>query len=105
MKKKLFIVLFGVAAISLTGCYTQLVVEEYDDTYVYQEPQPIIIILPVPYPQPIPLPAPPHYPPKKPLQPVYKIRKPVPPPPNNDRIRDDIRNSGGRNDGGKRSRR
>ena len=36
MKKHLSIVLFGIVAISLTGCYTQLVIEEDDDRYVYQ---------------------------------------------------------------------
>ena len=46
MKKYISIVLFGVAAISLTGCYTQLVIEENDDSYVYQEPIPVIIYYP-----------------------------------------------------------
>lgn len=99
MKKHLFIVLFGVAAVSLTGCYTQLVVEENDDSYV----QPIIIYYPVPEPIPTPAPLPP--PPTKPDEPVYKIRKPVTPPPSKDRVRDDIRNSGGRNESGRNSRR
>ena len=105
MKKHLFIVLFGVSAISLTGCYTQLVVEENDDSYVYQEP--IYYPQPVPVPEPIPFPAPPPRPPIKPDQPIYKERKPVapPPPPSKDRVRDDIRNSGGRNESGRNSRR
>jgi len=98
MKKQLSLVLFGIVAISLTGCYTQLVIEEDDDSYVYQEPY-------YPAPEPIFIPVPAPHPPKRPVQPVYKIRKPVTPPPNNDRIRDDIRNSGGRNDGGRKSRR
>ena len=102
MKKHLFIVLFGVAAISLTGCYTQLVVEENDDDYVYQEPVPVIIYYPVPVPEPIYLPAPP---PRPPDQPIYKERKPVTPPRSKDRVRDDIRNSGGRNESGRNSRR
>jgi len=100
MKKQLSIVLFGIAAISLTGCYTQLVVEENDDRYVYQEPIPVIIYYPAP--EPIFLPAPP---PTNPVETVYKIRKPVTPPSNNDRIRDDIRNSGGRDESGRNSRR
>lgn len=100
MKKQLSIVLFGIAAISLTGCYTQLVVEENDHSYVYQEPIPVIIYYPAP--EPIFLPAPP---PTNPVEPVYKIRKPVTPLSNNDRIRDDIRNSGGRDESGRNSRR
>ncbi len=103
MKKQLSLVLFGIVAISLTGCYTQLVVQENDDIYVYHEPVPVIIYYPAPEPIFIPVPAP--HPPKRPVQPVYKIRKPVTPPPNENRIRDDIRNSGGRNDGGRKSRR
>jgi hypothetical protein len=106
MKKHLSIVLFGIATISLTGCYTQVVVEENDDSYVYQEPVPVIIYYPVP--EPILVPGPPPHPPIKPIKPEYKIRKPdktVTPPPKNERIRDDIRNSGGRNDGGRKSRR
>jgi len=103
MKKHLSIVLFGIAAISLTGCYTQIAVQENDDSYVYNEPIPIIVYYPVPDPILVPIPpgqAPPH----KPVQPKIKIRKPVPPP-SNDRIRDNLRNSGGRNQGGKRNRR
>ncbi len=103
MKKQLSLVLFGIVAISFTGCYTQLVVQENDDIYVYHEPVPVIIYYPAPEPIFIPVPAP--HPPKRPVQPVYKIRKPVTPPPNENRIRDDIRNSGGRNDGGRKSRR
>jgi hypothetical protein len=103
MKKQLFIVLFVVAAISLTGCYTQLVVEENDDSYIYSEPVPIIIYYPVP--EPIYLPVPLPCPPQEPVQPIYKERKPETPPPSKDRVRDDIRNSGGRNDGGRNSRR
>jgi len=149
MKKHLSIILFGVAAISLTGCYTQLVIEEDDDSYVYQEPIPVIIYYPAP--EPIPFPAPLPHPPIKPVKPEYKtrpiinppnkyrkpitrphtgdikrpgktrnpvtpptrddfrspgkIRKPVTPPPNKDRIKDDNRNSGGRNDDGRKSRR
>ena len=110
MKKRLFIVLFGVAAISLTGCYTQVAVQGDNDSYTYSAPASVIIII-EPTPPPViihPIIGGPHplpHPPQKPLEPVYKIRKPVTPPPNNDRIRDDIRNSGGRNDGGRKSRR
>jgi hypothetical protein len=79
MKKHLSIVLFGIAAISLTGCYTQVVVEENDDNYTYSDPTPIIIIEPTP---PIliihPIIGGPHpHPPKKPVEPPYKIRKPI----------------------------
>lgn len=103
MKNHLSIVLFGIAAISLTGCYTQLVVSVNNDTYVYHEPIPVIIYYPAP--EPILVQAPLPHPLKEPVQPIYKIRKPETPPPNNDRISDDIRNSGGRNEGGRRSRR
>lgn len=146
MKKYISILLFGVTAISLTGCYTQVAVEENDDSYTYSDPTPIIIIEPSPpilIIQPIiggPHPLP--HPPTNPVEPPYKIRKPtkkrphtdyfrrpvrtrdpvtpptrddfrspgkirepVTPPPNNDRIRDDIRNPGGRHDGGRKGRR
>jgi len=133
MKKHLSIVLFGIAAISLTGCYTQLVIEENDDSYVYQEPY-------YPVPDPIILPEEPYYPPTNPVEPEYKtrpikrppgskirnpgrkrdpitppkrddfrnpgkIREPVTPPPVKDRIRDDIRKRSGSNQDGKKSRR
>jgi hypothetical protein len=75
MKKHLSIVLFGIALISLSGCYTQVAVEENDDSYVYQEPVPVIIYYPVI--EPVILPAPPHPPPTKPVEPPYKIRKPI----------------------------
>ena len=96
-------VLLGVAASSLTGCYTQLVVEENNDSYVYQEPIPVIIYYPVP--EPVLLPTPPHHPPQRPVEGEYKMRKPESPPPNNDRVRNDIRNSGGRNNDGRNRRR
>jgi hypothetical protein len=103
MKKHLSIILFGIAAITLTGCYTQVVVEENDDSYVYQEPVPVIIYYPVPEPIYLPAPIPPV--PQEPVRPIYKERKPVTSPPKKDRVRDDIRNSGGRNDNGRNSRR
>ena len=125
MKKQLSLVLFGLAAINLTGCYTQVAVQEDDDSYIYQ---PIIYY---PAPEPIPFPAPLPHPPTKPVEPEYKtrpinsppggkirnpgkirepvtprkrddfrnpgkIREPVTPPPSNDRIKDDSRNPGGR---------
>jgi len=96
-------ILFGVAAISLTGCYTQVAIEENDDSYVYQEAIPVIIYYPVP--EPIYLPAPLPNPPQEPVQPIYKERKPVTTPTGKDRVRDDIRNSGGRNESGRNSRR
>lgn len=104
MKKHLSIALFGITAISLTGCYTQIAVQD-DDSYVYYEPPPINILLPALYPQPVPVPSPgpiipfPENPPEK-----VKIRKSATPPQNDDRIRDDLRNSGGRNEGRRRSR-
>ena len=103
MKNHLSIVLFGIAAISLTGCYTQLVVPENNVTYVYHEPIPVINYYPTH--EPIIAQAPLPHQPKESVRPIYKIRKPETPPPNNDRISDDIRNSGGRNEGGRRSRR
>ncbi len=134
MKRNLIIVLFAITSISLSGCYTQLVVEENDDSYVYR---PIIYY---PAPEPIPFPAPLPHPPTKPVEPEYKtrpikrppgdnirnprkkrdpvtpprrddfrnhdkIREPVTPPPSNDRIKDNSRNPGGRNDGGRKNRR
>ena len=135
MKKNLIIVLLAITSISLTGCYTQVAVQEDDDSYVYQ---PIIYY---PAPEPIPFPAPIPYPPKEPEQPIYKerkpikrppggnirnpgkkrdpitppkrddfrnhdnIRKPVTPPKSNDRITDDSRYPGGRHDGGRKGRR
>jgi hypothetical protein len=105
MKKQLFMVLFGMTSISLTGCYTQVAVEENDDSYIYQEPVPVIIYYPVPVPEPVFLPAPTPPPPKRPEQPIYKDRKPETPPKSKDRVRDDIRNSGGRNESGRTSRR
>ena len=46
------------------------------------------------------------HPPQKPLEPIYKERKPVKnPTPSKDRIRDDLRNSGGRNDEERKSKR
>jgi hypothetical protein len=108
MKKLLSIMLFGIAAISFTGCYTQIAVqeEENDDSYTYSDPAPIIIIEPAPPPVIIrPIIGGPHPLPNLPQQPVYKTRKPVAPPRSNVRKRDDIRNSGGRNEGRKRNRR
>jgi len=134
MKKQLSLVLFGLAAINLTGCYTQVAVQEDDDSYIYQ---PIIYY---PAPEPIPFPAPLPHLPTKPVEPEYKtrpikhppggkirnpgkkrdpvtpprrddfrnhdkIREPVTPPPSNDRIKDNSRNPGGRNDGGRKNRR
>ncbi|MCH7962999.1 MAG: hypothetical protein IH852_03580 [Bacteroidetes bacterium] len=138
MKNHLSIVLFGIAAISLTGCYTQLLVPENNDTYVYHEPIPVIICYPAP--EPILVQAPLPYPPTNPVKPEYKTRPITPPrrdgirnpgkkrdpvtppqrddirnpgkrrnhvtqPPSNDRIKDDSRNPGGRNDGGRKNRR
>ena len=104
MKKFIPFILVGLVTLIFTACYTQIAISD-NDSYVYHEPPPIIILLPVPYPPPVPVPPRqnipfPENPPKK-----EKIRKPATPPPNNDRIRDDLRNSGGRNEGGRRSRR
>lgn len=130
MKKHLSILLFGVAAISFTGCYTR-------DCSLYQEP--VIIYYPVP--EPVYLPEEPYYPPPtNPAEPEYKtrpitrphtgdirrpgiirnpvtppkrddfrnpgkIRVPVTPPPIKDRIKEDNRNPGGKNQDGRISRR
>jgi len=130
MKKHLSIVLFGIAAISFTGCYTR-------DCSLYQEP--VIIYYPVP--EPDYFPEEPYYPPPtNPVEPDYKtrpinsppggkirnpgkkrdpvtprkrddfrnpgkIREPVTPPQSKERIKDDNRNPGGRNDDGRKSRR
>jgi len=106
MKKYLFIILFGIITFGLAGCYTQIAMQENDDSYTYSDPAPIIIIEPAPPPVIIrPIIGGPHPLPNPPQQPVYKTRKPIAPPRSNVRKRDDIRNSGGRNEGGKRNRR
>ena len=107
MKKFIPLILVWLTTLIFTGCYTHIAV---DDSYTYSDPTPIIIIEPAPPPVVIirPIIGGPHplpHPPKKPVEPVYKIRKPVTPPPSKDRIGDDIRNSGGRNEGGRKSRR
>jgi hypothetical protein len=98
MKKFIPLILVWLVTLIFTGCYTHIAV---DDSYVYQEPY-------YPVPDPGFFPEEPYYPPTDPVEPIYKTRKKVKivtPPPNKDRIRDDIRNSGGRNDGGRKSRR
>jgi hypothetical protein len=97
LKKLISYSIFGLAAFSLSGCYTQLHVEDDDDDTT------IIVFLPPPLPpSDFPPPPPPSYnpPPQK-----EKIRQTESPPQINDRIRDDLRNSGERNSSGKRNRR
>ncbi len=100
-KAHLSVVLFGIAAISLTGCYTQIAMSD-DNGYTYSAPEPIIIIIQPPPPPPVP-PAVPEPIIEYLANPKEKIRYSETRPPSNEGIRDDIRNSGGRNQGGKRS--
>ena len=102
MKKYISLSIFGFIILNLSGCYTQLLVEDnsYDkDTIIvyYPEPQPC----PYPFPPPpVPDPIQPTifpYDPPAPEQPVEKYRQPEPPkPPSNDRIRNPLRNTGER---------
>ncbi len=112
MKKYLSIVLFGIAAISLTGCYTQIATKDDDSKDYYEQEQPIVIDNPVPIctlycPLPMPAPIPPNDPPSdpQPYIPLYKFRTPEPQQIENENERHPIRNTGGRNEGGRRSRR
>lgn len=141
MKKFIPLILVWLVTLIFTGCYTHIAV---DDSYAYSDPATIIIIEPAPPPLVIihPIIGGPHpHPPTNPVEPPYKIRKPikrlpgenirnpgkkrdpvtppkrddfrnpgkirepVTPPPSNDRIKDDSRNPGGRNDGGRKNRR
>lgn len=142
MKKFIPLILVWLVTLIFTGCYTHIAV---DDSYAYSDPATIIIIEPAPPPLVIihPIIGGPHpHPPTNPVEPPYKIRKPIKrplpadirqprkkrdpvtpprrddfrnpdkirepvtsPPKSNDRIKDDSRNPGGRNDGGRKSRR
>lgn len=93
-----------VIALSLTGCYTQLLVR---DNGLYEDNSTIIIINPAP-PCPFPVPPPPssltYNPPQR--EPIIKDRQPdPPPPPSNSGVRDRLRNTGGRSDDNKGNRR
>jgi hypothetical protein len=126
MKKQLFIVLFGATTLSLTGCYSQVAVREPVIIY-YPVPEPDFLPEEPYYPptNPVnreyktrPIKRPPgeniRNPGKKrdPVTPRKrddftnpgKIGEPVTTPPSKDRIRDEIKNSGGRNDDGRKSR-
>ena len=99
MKKFIPLILIGLVTLIFTGCYTQIAMTD-DDGYTYSAPEPIIIII-LPPPPPPTVTAPII---EYPANPKGKIRNPETRPPRNDRIRDDLRNSGGRNEGGRRSR-
>ena len=106
MKKyKIVFLTFGaMVALSLTGCYTQLIVKDN----AHYEDNTTIIIYPPPLPPPLPDPIPPviypYYPPPPENHPVkYRPQEP-PRPPANVKVRDPLRNSGGRNDNNKGKR-
>ena len=104
MKHLLSIILFGILTLGITGCYTQLAVQNDDNEEYYEPVQPIIIVEPAPEPiiiYPIIVNPPPT--PTKP--PVYKERNPEPERKNNEQKRDPIRNTGGRNDAERQGRR
>ena len=99
------IVFVIVIFLSLTSCYTQLIVK---DSAHYEDNSTIIIVNPAPPPYPCPVPTPPvppiYHP--HPIRPIIKDREPdPPPPPSNTEIRDRLRNTGGRSDENKGSRR
>jgi len=102
MKNFLTSVIIGSIILILTGCYTRVATSD-ETVYTYSEPVHIIIIEPTPPPPVIINPIICYPPPKRP---EYIVRNPKDDREsgNNERIRDDIRNSGGRNSDGRRSR-
>ncbi len=93
MKKFIPLILVWLVTFIFTGCYTQMAI---DDSYTYSDPTPIIIIEPAPPPVVIihPIIGGPHpHPPKYPVKPPYKIRKPIKRPPG-----ENIRNPGKKRD-------
>ena len=90
MKHYWLITLLGIFILSLTGCYTQLAIQN-DDDYTYSEPTTVIIIEPAPPPiiiQPVI---------QYPTPPKYRERNPKPIRSNDEQKRDAIRNTGERN--------
>ncbi|MFC2102913.1 hypothetical protein ACFLSS_00625 [Bacteroidota bacterium] len=100
MKKIIFLTVFCVTVLILTGCYTQLATSNRDTDY---SESPMIIIVPPPTPPDFPPPPPP--PSYDSPAPKEKMRNPEPPPSTNDNARDRIRNTGGRNNQGNRNKR
>jgi hypothetical protein len=100
MKKVIILLIFSVTVLLLTGCYTQVATSNSEEDYTEG---PIVIIIPIP--QPIglltePIPPSNDSPPQK-----EKIRNPEQPTSVKEHARDKLRNSGGRNNTGKRNKR
>ncbi|MEJ2195105.1 MAG: hypothetical protein P8X73_09655 [Ignavibacteriaceae bacterium] len=98
MKNFLLIILLGILILSITSCYTQIAVQNDDNEDYYESVQPIIIVEPAPAPiiiSPINVNPPQRPNPTKP--PVYKERNTEPDRVNNEKNRDPLRNTGGRN--------
>ncbi len=91
MLKKIEYIASFILIISLTGCYTIVSQSENNETDVYSVP----IYIPVPVPVPVPVPYP--NPDPRPESPPTKTRKPDLRNSGNDRVRDNLRNSGDRN--------
>ncbi len=94
MYSKLLLTGILLSSLLLSACYTIVdQPEETNDVVVYYEP----IYIPVPVPvDPAPAPTPLPVPPKTPVEPPVKVRKPVITKPGTSKVRDDLRNSGGR---------
>ncbi len=116
MIRYFLITLFGIVILSITGCYTQLAVNNNDESEVYEEPVivevpvPILIIEPTPPPispiiVPPPAPRPPLNPPDDNYEDrVYKTRNPQTDRPTDNGNKERIRNTDGRNNTGERGR-
>jgi len=106
MKNLFSIILFGLLILTITGCYTQLAVQNDENEEYYELVQTIIIVEPAPEPiiiSPIIVNPPLRPYPTKP--PEFKDRNPEPPRINNEQKRDPIRNTGGRNNVERQGRR
>jgi hypothetical protein len=106
MKHFWIIILFGIGLISITGCYTQIAVQN-DVNEDYYEPTidrvPVPQPIPDPGPPPIFVPAPIFDPPETPSKErVYKTRNPQTERPSDSGDRERIRDTGGRNNSGGR---
>jgi len=112
MKHYWLVTVFGIILLSLTGCYTQLEVQE-----MYEEERPIVNPYPEPRPEPnpclctnpdpppLPDPTPIYYPTEQPIKErVYKYRNPESDRPSDPKDRERPRNRGGRNGGERRGR-
>jgi hypothetical protein len=108
MKHYWLICLFLIALINITGCYTQLAIQNdsaVEDQPTDPEPDPCFCD-PFPPPPPDPDPIPIYDPPEQPIKErPYKIRNPQPERSRDSRDSEGIRNTGGRNNSGERGRR